>query len=88
MNIVRVTASSEILRGLDDIEGLELVGSSDPGADEGSWSISGYATDEAVIQARDQGARVDVLLDAETRLAQLERVAEETRGSIPPGPAA
>ena len=81
MNIVRVTAPSEVLRELRGVDGMEMGGRlTDEGA--GVWAISAYATDEAISVARDRGASVDVLLDAETRLAQLRRVAEEARASM------
>lgn len=85
MNIVRVTASPDVLRGLYDIDGLELVTSKGPGPEGGMPVASGYATDEAIGQARARGARVDVLLDAETRLARLQRVAAEARRPRPSG---
>jgi len=81
MNIVRITASPEVLRGLYDIAGLELVTSGEAGPEGGLPTVSGYATDEAVSRVRARGARVDVLLDAETRLARLRRVAAEARRS-------
>jgi hypothetical protein len=79
VNIVRVTASSDVLRGLHDIDGLELAGSLTEG-DDGLWTTGAYATDEAISELRNRGVRVDVMLDAETRLAQLNRVAAEARG--------
>jgi len=83
VNIVRVTASSEVLRELRDIDGLEIGGRfTDEGG--GVWTISAYATDEAISAIRDRGAHVGVLLDAQTRLAQLRRVAEQARASMPP----
>lgn len=83
MNIVRVTASSELLLALRDVDGLEIGGRfSEVGG--GVWTISAYATDEAISAARARGARVDVMLDAEARLAQLRRVAAEARASMPP----
>jgi hypothetical protein len=83
VNIVRVTASSELLRELRGVDGLEIGGRlTEVGG--GVWTTSAYATDEAISVARDRGAHVDVLLDAETRLAQLRRVAAEARASRPP----
>ena len=85
MNIVRVTAPSELLRELRGVDGLEMGGRlTEVGG--GVWTTSAYATDEAISAARDRGAHVDVLLDAETRLAQLRGVAEEARAraSRPP----
>jgi hypothetical protein len=79
VNIIRVTASSDELRGLRGIDGLKLAGSRTEG-DDGRWTTSAYATDEAISELRDRGLPVDVLLDAETRLAQLHRVAAEARG--------
>ena len=85
MNIVRVTASSELLRELRGIDGLEIGGRlTEVGG--GVWTTSAYATDEAISAARDRGAHVDVLLDADTRLAQLRRVAEEARARAPRPP--
>jgi hypothetical protein len=88
MNIVRVTASPEVLRGLHDIDGLELITSEGPGPEGGIPVVSGYATDEAISQLRGRGARVDVLLDAATRLARLQRVAADARRSRTSGPGA
>jgi len=85
VNIVRVTASSDVLRGLHDIDGLLLAGSVKE-AGGGAWTASGYATDAAIAVVRDRGADVDILLDAQTRMAQLNRVAaqaRETGGSAP-----
>jgi len=79
VNIVRVTASSDELRGLHDIDGLKLSGPSTE-RDDGRWTTSAYATDEAISELRNRGLHVDVMLDAETRLAQLHRVAAEARG--------
>lgn len=78
MNIVRVTASSDVLRGLHDIDGFQMAGSVKE-AGGGAWTTSAYATDEAIAVVRDRGAHVDVLLDAQTRLAQLHREAAEAR---------
>jgi hypothetical protein len=90
VNIIRVTASSELLRELRGVDGMEFGGGL---IEEGGgvWTTSAYATDEAISAARDRGAHVDVLLDAQTRLAQLRRVAArarasiEARASMPPG---
>ncbi len=83
MNIVRVTAAPDVIRALDDVEGLELIAAKEPGPD-GLPVVSGYATDEAITRARALGAQVGVLLDAETRLARLQRAADAARGEPPP----
>ena len=88
MNIVRVTATSDVLRTLRDIDGFEMVGGglikAEPGAEgeQDVWISSAYATDEAIEEARRRGALVEVVLDAETRMAQLNRVAEQARARI------
>lgn len=90
MNIVRVKATSDVLRALHDIDGFELVGGGltkadpDPEAEdqEDVWVVSAYATDEAIGQARARGADVEVVLDSDTRLAQLNEVAERARARM------
>jgi hypothetical protein len=88
VNIVRVTATSDVLRTLRDIDGFEMAGGgltkAEPEAEgqDDVWVTSAYATDEAIAQARARGADVVVVLDAQTRLAQLNRVAEQARARI------
>ena len=88
MNIVRVTATSDVLRTLHDIDGFELVGGGLPKVEpetedqEDVWIVSAYATDEAIGQARARGADVEVVLDSDTRLAQLNEVAERARARM------
>jgi hypothetical protein len=73
-----------MLRELRVVDGMEFGGRlTEVGG--GVWTTSAYATDEAISAARDRGAHVDVMLDAETRLAQLRRVAAQARASMPPG---
>lgn len=80
VNIVRVTATSEVLRSLRDIDGFEMAGGGLIKAeDQEAWITSAYATDDAIAQARARGAQIEVMLDAETRLAQLNQVAEQAR---------
>lgn len=88
MNIVRVTATSEVLRALRDIHGFEMTGGGLTRAEPESegqpdtWITSAYATDDAIAQARARGAQVEVVLDAQTRLADLNRVAEQARARL------
>ncbi len=88
MNIVRVTATSDVLRTLHDIDGFELVGGglikaeAEAENQEDVWVVSAYATDEAIGQARARGADIAVALDSDTRLAQLNEVAERARARM------
>lgn len=85
MNIVRVTASSDVLRTLRGIDGFKMAGSpTEEGG--GVWTTAAYATDDAISLLRDRGIHVEVVLDAQTRLAQLNRVAAEAQAeeSTPP----
>jgi hypothetical protein len=82
MNLVEITAPSELLRGLDDVAGLKVVDASVSEEDGGEFSVGAYATDEAIEAVRARGATVTVKLDAATRIAQLQREAEEARRAI------
>jgi len=88
MNIIRVTATSDVLRTLSDIRGFEMTGGGLTTAEPESegqpdtWITSAYATDEAITQARARGAQVEVVLDARARLADLSRVAEQARARL------
>jgi hypothetical protein len=86
MHIVRIRAEIDVVRALNDIPDLLPVPPFDEGAD-GIWTGSAYATDDAVAAVRALGAEVDIMLDAKTRQAQLERVAEEARRSLEDGQA-
>lgn len=88
MNIVRVAATSDVLRTMHDIDGFELVGGGIAKAEpetegqEDVWVVSANATDEAIEQARARGADVAVVLDSDTRLTQLNEVAEWARARM------
>ncbi len=81
MHLIRITASSEVLSGLTDVPELNVVKSSVDEVGGGQFSVGAYASDAAIQEIGRRGARVEVLLDADTRMAQLSRVAEEARGS-------
>jgi hypothetical protein len=80
MNLVRITAPTDTLRALHDIDGLDTARGSLREAGENQWTLSGYATDDAVVEIRARGATVDILqTDAEIQpyLDQVAQVAEE-----------
>ncbi|HLK01618.1 MAG TPA: hypothetical protein VKU39_17175 [Streptosporangiaceae bacterium] len=79
-----MTATSDVLRTLHDIGGFETFGGglTEAEGQEDVWTSSAYATDEAIAQVRARGARVEVVLDADTRLAQLNREAEQARARL------
>lgn len=82
MNLVEITAPSELLSGLNDVPGLKVVDASVGEAGNGEFSVGAYATDEAIEAVRARGAKVMVTLNAATRVTQLQREAEEARRRI------
>lgn len=86
MNIVQVTAPSEVLGTLHGIDGFEMVGGglrrAHPDADDDVWITAAYATDDAIAQARAAGAQVVILTDSASRLARLNEVAERARARL------
>jgi hypothetical protein len=82
MNLVEITAPSELLSGLNDVAGLKVVDASVGEAGGGEFSVGAYATEEAIAAVRARGAKVTVTLSADTRVAQLQREAEEARRTI------
>ena len=78
--LVAIKGKRDVLRGLRDVGGLHLSFHSDRDLGGGLWSVTGYATEEAVRHAVRLGCAVTVVMDD-------DRVADAIRswsGSNPP----
>lgn len=67
VNLIRITGTREILLGLEDITDLEIARHSDRQIDESTFSISAYASDDAIAEIEGRGATVEVVMDTDTR---------------------
>jgi hypothetical protein len=78
--LVTIKGKREVLQGLRGVSGLQLSLHSDKDLGGGLWSISGYATEEAVRHAESLGCAVTVVMTSE----QVEDAIRSGSGSITP----
>jgi hypothetical protein len=81
VNLIRITGSREILLELEDVADLDIARHSDRQIDENTFSISAYASDDAIAEIEGRGATVEVVMDTDARSAYLaenyERLSDE-----------
>jgi|tagenome__1003787_1003787.scaffolds.fasta_scaffold19603831_2 hypothetical protein len=89
ISIIWISGQEDILRGLRDIDGLDIKISSGRTLDSGARRVTAYATDAAIVQVQNRGLTVEVVVDGvtlanqtEALFAQIQRVPGET---IDPG---
>ena len=70
MQLVRIAGPTAQLRPLGQVEGLDLKRASAILLDDDTWQVSGYATDEALVELQSRGLTTELVIAP-------ERVAEE-----------
>jgi hypothetical protein len=80
MQLIDIAGPKAILRGLLDVAGLDLSIHSASEQGEGTWRVSGYATDKALAELRRRGCTVTIVMDAE----QVQAAIESGRPPKPP----
>lgn len=82
MDLVWITATSDVFRQLQDIDELVLVRASTRELEGGEAEISGYASPAAAAAARALGAEVEVVQSEADVQPYLDQVAEATQEAI------
>jgi hypothetical protein len=88
MALIRLEGSTELMRGLGDIDGLTLMAATTEQLGPDRWRVGGYASDEAAETLRARGATVLVVMTTDevtralrTQQAQIRR-ARIARGEV------
>lgn len=65
MQLVRIAGPTEQMRRLAEVEGLDFERTSATRIRDDAWRVAGYATDAALVELRDRGLSIEVVLEAE-----------------------
>jgi len=63
MRLIEIQGSKEVLLGLRLVAGLDLERHSATQVDDDLWVVSGYATDQAVLEVEARGAAVTTVMN-------------------------